>query len=149
VRFLHAVAIGIAASMAACVSDLDKESCDAYDGAPDAVRARVVGNLTIPPSANVLECRSVPSGSPDEESCVFALDPADFATIFPPRSFFNPKPPSRVGFALAQRHDLVIEGGLSGFEHGSGPIVYFNATRDRALLIQWTHRCGTPRSIIN
>lgn len=147
-RFLRAAAIALLSLLAACVSGLDKEYCDAYDSAPDAVQARVIGGRTLPPGATVLGCRSIPSGSPDEESCLLALEPADFATIFPPRFFFTPKPP-RTHFALAQLHDLVIVGGLSGFESSSGPTVYFNATRDRALLVNWNHRCGTPRSIIN
>jgi hypothetical protein len=143
-----AVLTGLVALFTGCASELDREHCDDYDGAPASVERRVRGGLVSVDKARVLECQSVPYGRPDEDYCLFALDPRDFATMFPESAYFSPRTPPASRFAMPERHGVVLSGGLGGWPHGDR-VVYFNEERDRAFVVVHNFRCHTPRDFVN
>lgn len=148
-RLRQAGVAAVVVLMSACQSPLDIEHCDPRDGAPEAVRARVLGGIALIGGARVLECVSDAMGRPDVEWCALELRPADFMTLFPPQWYFEPLPPPRSGFAIAERNALVIVGGLGGRPYSSDRSVYFNEARDRVLVRSVNYRCGTPRDIVD
>jgi hypothetical protein len=144
----------LASSLAGCTSIYD-EVCNDYDGRPESIRARVLSGLTLPPSAQVIECLSRADGMFDDESCLISIAPADFEATFPGGKFGPDRPHTErrpytaTPHILAQAHGVALHWlrGSPDFEQAAG--VFSNEARDRAVVYATNDRCIVPAEVIS